>query len=84
MTINFKQKTAVLTGAGSGFGLEMARLGAQQGMNLVLADVQQDALAAAAAEAQALGAQVLAMSTCSTEFTDARTILLAWMTTPEQ
>ena len=30
------------------------------------------------------GAQVLAMSTCSTEFTDARTILLAWMTTPEQ
>ena len=25
------------------------------------------------------GAQVLAMSTCSTEFTDARTILLAWM-----
>ena len=61
MTINFKQKTAVLTGAGSGFGLEMARLGAQQGMNLVLADVQQDALDAAAAEAQALGAQVLAM-----------------------
>jgi NAD(P)-dependent dehydrogenase (short-subunit alcohol dehydrogenase family) len=51
----------VLTGAGSGFGLEMARLGAQMGMNLVLADVQQDALDAAAAEAQALGAQVLAI-----------------------
>jgi NAD(P)-dependent dehydrogenase (short-subunit alcohol dehydrogenase family) len=58
---DFKQKTAVLTGAGSGFGLEMARLGAQMGMNLVLADVQQDALDAAAAEAQALGAQVLAI-----------------------
>jgi NAD(P)-dependent dehydrogenase (short-subunit alcohol dehydrogenase family) len=61
VTSHFNQKTAVLTGAGSGFGLEMARLGAQMGMNLVLADVQQDALDAAAAEAQALGAQVLAM-----------------------
>lgn len=30
-------------------------------------------------EAQGEDAQVLALSTCSTEFTDARTILLAWM-----
>lgn len=30
-------------------------------------------------KAQGSSAQVLAMSTCSTEFTDARTILLAWM-----
>ena len=35
-------------------------------------------------ELKGYGVQVLAMSTCSTEFTDARTILLAWMTTPEQ
>ena len=60
MITNFKGKTAVLTGAGSGFGLECARLGAQLGMNLVLADVQQDALDRAAAEMQAAGAQVLA------------------------
>ena len=53
--------TAVLTGAGSGFGLECARIGAKLGMNLVLADVQQDALDAASAEMQAAGAQVLAM-----------------------
>ncbi len=59
MITNFKGKTAVLTGAGSGFGLECARLGAQLGMNLVLADVQQDALDRAAAEMQAAGAQVL-------------------------
>ncbi len=44
------RKTAVITGAGSGFGLETARLAAQRGMNLVLVDVQADALAAAAAE----------------------------------
>ena len=44
MISNFKGKTAVLTGAGSGFGLECARIGAKLGMNLVLVDVQQDAL----------------------------------------
>ena len=60
MIDDFKGKTAVLTGAGSGFGLECARIGARLGMNLVLVDVQQDALDAAAAEAQAAGAQVLA------------------------
>ena len=44
MIDHFKGKTAVLTGAGSGFGLECARIGARLGMNLVLVDVQQDAL----------------------------------------
>ena len=60
MIVDFKGKTAVLTGAGSGFGLECARIGAALGMNLVLVDVQQDALDKAAAEMQAAGAQVLA------------------------
>ncbi|GKS86555.1 SDR family oxidoreductase [Acidovorax sp. SUPP1855] len=60
MIESFQGKTAVLTGAGSGFGLECARIGAQRGMNLVLVDVQQDALDAAAAELQAAGAAVLA------------------------
>jgi NAD(P)-dependent dehydrogenase (short-subunit alcohol dehydrogenase family) len=59
MITDFKNKTAVLTGAGSGFGLECARIGAKLGMNLVLADVQQDALDKAAAEISAMGAQVL-------------------------
>jgi NAD(P)-dependent dehydrogenase (short-subunit alcohol dehydrogenase family) len=60
MIENFTGKTAVLTGAGSGFGLECARIGAKLGMNLVLVDVQQDALDKAAAEMTAQGAQVLA------------------------
>ena len=60
MIENFKGKTAVLTGAGSGFGLECARIGARLGMNLVLVDVQQDALDKAEAEMKAQGAQVLA------------------------
>lgn len=57
---NFQGRTAVITGAGSGFGLEVARLAAREGMQLVLADVQTDALEAAAAELQALGSPVLA------------------------
>ncbi len=60
MIPDFKGKTAVLTGAGSGFGLECARIGARLGMQLVLVDVQQDALDQAAAEMQAAGCQVLA------------------------
>ena len=59
MITDFKGKTAVLTGAGSGFGLECARIGARLGMNLVLVDVQQDALDAATQEIQATGVQVL-------------------------
>lgn len=60
MITDFKGKTAVLTGAGSGFGRECARIGAKLGMNLVLVDVQQDALDAVQAEMTAAGAQVLA------------------------
>ena len=60
MIAEFKGKTAVLTGAGSGFGLECARIGAKLGMNLVLVDVQQDALDRAEAEMKAAGAPVLA------------------------
>ena len=59
MITDFKGKTAVLTGAGSGFGLECARIGAGLGMNLVLADVQQDALDQATQEIRAAGVQVL-------------------------
>ncbi len=55
----FKGRTAVITGAASGFGLEAARIAAREGMNVVLADVQQDALDRATAEVSALGSQVL-------------------------
>jgi NAD(P)-dependent dehydrogenase (short-subunit alcohol dehydrogenase family) len=60
MIKDFKGRTAVLTGAGSGFGLECARIGAKLGMNLVLVDIQQDALDRARSEMEQAGAQVLA------------------------
>jgi NAD(P)-dependent dehydrogenase (short-subunit alcohol dehydrogenase family) len=57
---DFKGRTAVITGAGSGFGLETSRLCAQLGMNIVMADVQADALELAAHDVAALGGTVLA------------------------
>jgi NAD(P)-dependent dehydrogenase (short-subunit alcohol dehydrogenase family) len=55
----FEGRTAVITGAASGFGLEVSRIAAARGMAIVMADVQKDALDAAVAEISALGAQVL-------------------------
>ena len=63
--MTFKGGTAVITGAGSGFGLETSRLAAQRGMNVVMADVQGDALEAAAADVRMLGAAVLPVRTLS-------------------
>ena len=59
----FAGRTAVITGAGSGFGLEASRIAARRGMNIVMADVQADALERAAAEVESLGAKVLAQRT---------------------
>lgn len=58
---NFKDRVAVITGGAGGFGREFANIGAQLGMKLVLADVEQKALDTAAEELRAGGAQVLAM-----------------------
>jgi NAD(P)-dependent dehydrogenase (short-subunit alcohol dehydrogenase family) len=56
---SFQDRTAVITGAASGFGLEASRIAAREGMNVVMADVQEDALERAVAEIEALGARVL-------------------------
>jgi NAD(P)-dependent dehydrogenase (short-subunit alcohol dehydrogenase family) len=56
---DWKGRTAVITGAASGFGLEASRIAAGLGMNVVMADVQAQALEQAAAQVSALGAAVL-------------------------
>ena len=50
---------AVITGAASGFGLQASRIAARRGMQVVMADVQADALAISQHEVEGLGAQVL-------------------------
>ncbi len=59
MLTDFAGKTAVITGAGSGFGLELARVAARRGMRLVLADVQDEALQACASEQRQAGAEAM-------------------------
>lgn len=59
----YEGRTAVITGAGSGFGLEFARIAHQRGMHLVLADIQQQALDAVQQELEQAGAKVLALRT---------------------
>jgi len=66
---NFKDKVAVITGGAAGLGREFALTAHKLGMKLVLADVQQDALDATAAELQGQGADVLAVI-CDVRKTD--------------
>jgi NAD(P)-dependent dehydrogenase (short-subunit alcohol dehydrogenase family) len=59
----FGGKVAVVTGAASGIGRAMAERFATEGMKVVLADVEEGALARAEAELKAGGATVLAIPT---------------------
>lgn len=59
----FSKKTAVVTGAASGIGLELAKVFAEQGMNVVLADIEQSKLDVAVAEVVALGAEAIGVLT---------------------
>jgi NAD(P)-dependent dehydrogenase (short-subunit alcohol dehydrogenase family) len=56
-------KTAVVTGAASGIGFALAERFARAGLNIVLADVEPDALEAAEQKIAALGVQTLAVRT---------------------
>lgn len=56
-------RVAVVTGAASGIGLGLARRFAEEGMKVVLADIEQGALDHAAAELEGNGAEVLAVRT---------------------
>lgn len=60
---DFQDKVAVVTGAASGIGRALAEKSAQEGMKVVLADVEESALKQTEEELKASGAQVLAVRT---------------------
>lgn len=59
MSLDLTNKTAVITGAASGIGRETALACARQGADLALCDVSEGGLEQTAADARALGADVL-------------------------
>jgi NAD(P)-dependent dehydrogenase (short-subunit alcohol dehydrogenase family) len=59
----FREKVAVVTGAASGIGRALAQRFAQEGMKVVLADVEMPALEQATREIEAAGAAALAVRT---------------------
>ncbi len=59
----FKGKVAVITGAASGIGFGLAERCAQEGMKVVLADIEKGALAKAEKDIKAIGATTLAVKT---------------------
>jgi NAD(P)-dependent dehydrogenase (short-subunit alcohol dehydrogenase family) len=60
---NLIGKVAVVTGAASGIGLALAQRFAQDGMHVVLADIEAPRLEQALAQVEALGAQAIAVRT---------------------
>ena len=60
---NFQGKVAVITGAASGIGRGLAERCAQEGMRVVLGDIEGSALSKTAAEMKAAGADVLPVTT---------------------
>ena len=60
---NFADKVAVVTGAASGIGLATATRFAEEGMKVVLADIQQDALNSAVSILQEAGHDVVGVPT---------------------
>jgi NAD(P)-dependent dehydrogenase (short-subunit alcohol dehydrogenase family) len=59
----FRDKVAVITGAASGIGQALASRCAQEGMKIVLADIEETALARTEQDLRAAGATVLAVRT---------------------
>ena len=60
--MNFKDKTALITGSGSGIGRSIALLLAESGANLVINDVSKENAEATANEIQKLGRQSIAIT----------------------
>ncbi|MFX1455841.1 MAG: SDR family NAD(P)-dependent oxidoreductase [Promethearchaeota archaeon] len=59
----FKDKVAVITGAASGIGFGIVKKTVKEGMNVVIADIEEEALAKADQELNSLGGKILSVIT---------------------
>ncbi|MFW9864806.1 MAG: SDR family NAD(P)-dependent oxidoreductase [Candidatus Thorarchaeota archaeon] len=66
----FKDKVAVITGSASGIGLGIARRAVKEGMKVVLADIERDALNKTMEEFKTVGAEVISVVTDVSKLND--------------
>ncbi len=71
---SFEGKVAVVTGAASGIGFAMAKRFASEGMKVVLADIEDEALRRAATELENAGADVLTFHADVSKLADVRAL----------
>jgi len=71
---DFRGKVAVVTGAASGIGLEIARKCTAEGMKVVLADLTEEGLARVKSELEAKGGTVLTVATDVSKAGDVETL----------
>jgi len=67
---DFKDKVAVITGAASGIGRGIANKAVKEGMKVVLADIEAEALSQAEKELKSSGANVISVLTDVSKFED--------------
>lgn len=60
---DFEGKVAVVTGAASGIGLAISRHACELGMQVVIADINENALQSAESDLRQTGARVLSVAT---------------------
>jgi NAD(P)-dependent dehydrogenase (short-subunit alcohol dehydrogenase family) len=70
----FQEKTAVITGGASGIGLGIARHAVQEGMNVVLADINEADLTRAVDDLSNRGVKILGVPTDVSRRTDVETL----------
>lgn len=72
---DFRDKVAVITGAASGIGFGLAERCAKEGMKVVLADVEEKALAKAEKDIRGLGTDILAVKTDVSKASDVEALI---------
>jgi len=75
MTIDFSNKTSILSGAAGGIGFALAREFGHLGMHIVMADIDEQTLAQSAATLSEEGIKVIACPLDVTDFSQWQTVV---------